>query len=93
MVNTWSQIDEILSFYSIYDYTTLENIKTILDFIYEDTSEIMDDQIDTYYNTADVSGIKVLWRDFNELDLEDPKTYNLACFKLRYYSEERYRLI
>lgn len=76
-----------------YDETTLENIKTILDFIYEDTSEIMDDQIDTYYNTADVSGIKVLWRDFNELDLEDPKTYNLACFKLRYYSEERYRLI
>ena len=27
VVNTWSQIDEILSFYSIYDYTTLEDIK------------------------------------------------------------------
>ena len=26
VVNTWSQIDEILSFYSIYDYTTLEDI-------------------------------------------------------------------
>ena len=27
VVNTWSQIDEILSFYSIYDYTTLEDIE------------------------------------------------------------------
>lgn len=76
-----------------YDFnkSTLENVLEIIEDACEDTVEITnDDCIDTYDNSARVSGVKVLWRDFNNLDLEDGKTYNLACFKLRYYSEERY---
>lgn len=76
-----------------YDFnkSTLENVLEIIEDACEDTVEITNDNcIDTYDNSARVSGVKVLWRDFNNLDLEDGKTYNLACFKLRYYSEERY---
>ena len=78
-----------------YDYdfnkSTLENVLGIVEDVCTTTSEITNDNcIDTMDNSASVSGVKVLWRDFNNLDLEDGKTYNLACFILRYYSEERY---
>jgi hypothetical protein len=76
-----------------YDFnkSTLENVLNIVESVCTTTTEITNDScIDTYDNSAEVSGVKVLWRDFNNLDLEDGKTYNLACFILRYYSEERY---
>lgn len=77
-----------------YDYdfnkSTLENVLDIVEQIFNFTDEIENDEIDTRDSCAEVSGIKVLWRDFNDLDLEDPKTYNIACFILRYYSDERY---